>query len=73
MFGSILAHGDQAAHSLKSLTWAKATSCGAATVSARETVYVLGRVEMTMTRIARTATRPMRTFFHGGGPFRGPS
>src|SRR6185295_12416603 len=60
--GSIFAHGDQASHRWKSLTWANGADGGAAIVAERATANSGGWSATTIAKIARIATKPIRTF-----------
>src|SRR5690606_17688586 len=77
--GSILAHGDQSCHFVKSFTWECAISGAAATTSLRSILKSAGCRATTMTNTRMTAARPMRIFLsmlnsfgfgNGSGPLR---
>src|SRR5262249_44684579 len=70
MAGSILAQGDHAGHLWKSLTWAKTTGAGAATLAVLETRNSDGCVAMTITSTSATATNDTSTLATSGHPLR---
>src|SRR6185503_11683811 len=60
--GSIFAHGDQASQRWKSLTCPNTAAGGAAMAAERVTAKSGGCSATTIAKIARTATKPIRTF-----------
>src|SRR5215510_4322559 len=70
MAGSILAQGDHAGHLWKSLTWAKTTGAGAATLAVLETRNSEGCMAMTITSATATATNATSTLATSGHPLR---
>src|SRR5262247_4302096 len=70
MAGSILAQGDHAGHLWKSLTWAKTTGAGAATLVVLETRNSDGCMAMTITSTSATTTNATSILATRGHPLR---
>src|SRR5215467_6229383 len=66
MAGSILAQGDHAGHLWKSLTWAKTSGAGAATLAVLETRNSEGCMAMTIASPTTTTTNATSTLATSG-------
>src|SRR5215469_8077155 len=70
MAGSILAQGDHAGHLWKSLTWAKTSGAGAATLAVLETRNSDGCMAITITSTTAITTNATSTLATNGHPLR---